>query len=252
MPDNPAAQGFKVYSQSDEDGVIETICNRLQLYSGTFVEIGCGDGKENNTHYLILKGWRGLWIDSDPSNVAVIRASLPDAPRVLQVSESLVTTENVAGLLHDQLALLGAPQSVDLLSVDIDGNDLPVVLAVTNAISPKVLIVEYNAKFPYPFAQSIEYDPGHVWKADDYHGASLGAWVQALEGRYQLICCNLAGTNAFFVRNDLGNQFAPVHPAELYQPARFYLTVLRAGHSPSLSFLAKHLKSCSERLRGPQ
>lgn len=251
MPDNPAAYGFKVYSQSDEDGVIETICNRLQLRYGTFVEIGCGNGKENNTHYLILKGWRGLWIDSNPSNVAVIHASLPDAPQVLRVSECLVTTENVADLLRDELATLDAPRTVDLLSVDIDGNDLPIVLALAEAISPTVLVVEYNAKFPYPFAQSIEYDPGHVWKIDDYHGASLGAWVQALEGRYRLICCNLAGTNAFFVRNEMAGQFTPRQPAELYQPARFYLTALRAGHSPSLSFLAKHLKQCSERLRGP-
>ncbi len=33
------------------------------------------------------------------------------------------------------------------------------------------------------------------------------------------------------------------HPAELYQPARFYLTALRSGHPPSLSFLANHLSS---------
>ena len=26
MPDNPAACGFKVYSQADEDGIIEEIC----------------------------------------------------------------------------------------------------------------------------------------------------------------------------------------------------------------------------------
>ncbi len=67
MPDNPAAHGFKVYSQSDEDGIIETICNRLQLDGGTFVEIGCGNGHENNTHYLLLKDWKGIWIDGDPS-----------------------------------------------------------------------------------------------------------------------------------------------------------------------------------------
>ena len=81
MPDNPAAQGFKVYSQSDEDGIIETICDRSPAHSGTFVEIGCGNGQENNTHYLVLKGWRGrLYLDGDPSNVAFICTSLPDAP----------------------------------------------------------------------------------------------------------------------------------------------------------------------------
>ena len=89
----------------------------------------------------------------------------------------------------------------------------------------------------------------HVWKNDDYHGASLGAWVQALDTRYRLICCNLAGTNAFFVRDDLAGQFSLRQPAELYQPARFYLTALRSGHPPSLAFLANHLKNRSGHLR---
>lgn len=242
MPDNPAARGFKVYSQSDEDGIIETICSRLQLDRGTFVEIGCGNGHENNTHYLLLKGWRGVWIDADASNVALIRAALPHTTVSLRITSCRVTTENVANLLRQELTALGASQTVDLLSIDIDGNDLPVALAA-GAISPKVLIVEYNAKFPYPMAQCMKYDPAHTWKNDDYHGASLGAWVEALGTRYRLVCCNLAGTNAFFIRHDLAGQFGLRHPAELYQPARFYLTALRSGHPSSLSFLANHLSN---------
>jgi hypothetical protein len=31
MPDNPACCGFKVYSQADEDGILEEICRRLGL-----------------------------------------------------------------------------------------------------------------------------------------------------------------------------------------------------------------------------
>lgn len=44
--DNPAVSGFKVYSQCDEDGVIAEIMRRLKISSGTFVEIGCGNGLE--------------------------------------------------------------------------------------------------------------------------------------------------------------------------------------------------------------
>ena len=68
MPDNPAACGFKVYSQADEDGIIEEICRRLGIERGHFIEIGCGDGRENNSHYLLLKGWRGIWVDGDANN----------------------------------------------------------------------------------------------------------------------------------------------------------------------------------------
>ena len=247
MPDNPAAYGFKVYSQSDEDGIIETICSRLQLGRGTFVEIGCGNGHENNTHYLLLKDWRGVWIDADASNIALIRASLTDTTVPLRIISCRVTAENVASLLRHQLTALGATETIDILSIDIDGNDLQVALAA-EAISPKVLVVEYNAKFPYPMSQCMKYDPLHTWMNDDYHGASLGAWVEALGTRYRLVCCNLAGTNAFFIRNDLAGQFALRDPGELYQPARFYLTALRLGHPSSLSFLANHLSSHAGRV----
>lgn len=245
MPDNPAAHGFKVYSQSDEDGIIETICRSLGLERGTFVEIGCGAGHENNTHYLLLKGWRGVWIDGDAANIAQIRAALPMAADLLCVTQCVVLAENVANLLHEQLTALGSNPSIDLLSIDIDGNDLPVALAAVEASSPKVLVVEYNAKFPYPMALYVKYDPAHSWGNDDYHGASLGAWVEALGTKYRLICCNLAGTNAFFVRSDFSDSF-PIHdPSKLYQPARFYLTALRSGHAASLSFLANYIRSHS-------
>ncbi len=72
MPDNPAVCGFKVYSQADEDGILEHICDWLQLERGSFIEIGCGDGRENNTHYLLLKGWHGVWVDG---NAATSRRS---------------------------------------------------------------------------------------------------------------------------------------------------------------------------------
>ena len=76
-PENPAGHGFKVYSQADEDGILETIFGRLGLSQGSFVEIGCGNGLENNTHYLLLKGWRGVWVDGDPGNIRAIRAAVP-------------------------------------------------------------------------------------------------------------------------------------------------------------------------------
>ena len=77
MPENPAGFGYKVYSQADEDGIIDHICGRLGIENGSFAEIGCGDGRENNSHCLLLKGWRGVWIDGDSANIAAIRAALP-------------------------------------------------------------------------------------------------------------------------------------------------------------------------------
>jgi hypothetical protein len=240
MPDNPAACGFKVYSQTDEDGIIEEIARRLGIDRGYFIEIGCGDGRENNSHYLLLKGWRGIWVDGDANNTAAIRAALPIDGR-LRLVEQMVTRENVGTIA----TAAGSPDfgTLDLLSVDVDGNDLAIAEAVIRAWSPKIIIGEYNAKFPYPMRQEVRYDPQHRWKRDDYHGASLAAWVERLTTKYRLIACNLAGTNAFFVREDFADRFATYGPAQLYQPARFHLTAVRNGHAPSLSFLRNSLRA---------
>jgi len=48
--------GAKVYSQCDEDGIIREVFRRIGTNSKRFVEIGCGDGTENNTLALLLEG----------------------------------------------------------------------------------------------------------------------------------------------------------------------------------------------------
>jgi len=240
MPENPACNGFKVYSQADEDGIIEDIARRIGVDDGHFIEIGCGDGRENNTHYLLLKGWRGIWVDGNPGNLAAIRAALPLEGR-LRAVEMMVNRDNVV----DIPVAVGKPTfgALDLLSVDIDGNDLAVARAAVDAWAPKILVAEYNAKFPWPLCTEVAYDVEHRWAMDDYHGASLGALVTRLRPNYQLVCCNLAGTNAFFIRHDLAEHFQPYPAARLYQQARFYLTAIRPGHPASLAFLRGALLS---------
>ena len=238
MPSNPAAHGFKVYSQADEDGILETIFERLKIEVGSFVEIGCGNGLENNTHYLLLKGWRGTWVDGDPANIALIRAALPSSGR-LRVIELMVDRENATSLLD--IDSPGISSELDLLSVDIDGNDFDVVLSCAAAWRPKVIIVEYNAKFPPRTAIRVAYNPTREWDRSDYQGASLAALVDGLSTAYRLVSCSLAGTNAFFVRSDLSAAFDNLAPERLYQPARYHLTAFRSGHDPSLSFLQRSL-----------
>ena len=52
------------FSQHGEDGVIEAIFGRLDgrcSATGSFVEIGSGDGAENCTRALVDRGWTGIW-----------------------------------------------------------------------------------------------------------------------------------------------------------------------------------------------
>lgn len=242
-PQHPALRGFKVYSQADEDGIIDYLLSRLPEGMATrkFIEIGCGDGLENNSHYLLLQGYSGVWVDGSAENIARIRSQLGDFDgKRLLVASSFIDLDNIDALTAEWVAFLGGAE-LDFLSVDIDGNDAYIVAAMLRQVQPRLVCVEYNAKFPPSLAINTAYDKQRAWSGDDYHGASLRHFCDMLGG-YTLVACCLAGTNAFFVRNDL----APLYPRHsvdvLYQPFRAELCLLQPGHPASLAWLRDALR----------
>lgn len=238
-PNNPAAFGYKIYSQCDEDGIIDNIFSRIGEGRRLFMEIGCSDGLENNSHALLLKGWRGIWIDADSNKIRSIRHSLPSTAKLI-VDHQLVTPENIGSILKSTLDHFNA-DTIDFLSLDIDSDDLDVMVALLQKTHPRVICAEYNAKFPPPMIVSVDKNcPG--WAGDDYHGASLMCFTDALrDAGYRLVACTLSGVNAFFVRDVDADRFQRYTVQQLYQPARYYLRLLRSGHRPSLKFLANAL-----------
>ncbi len=228
--------GRKVYSQNDEDGILEEIFRRIGTASRSFVEFGVTDGRENNTLKLLLEGWHGLWIEAGAAYCEKIRRSFGgqiDAG-ALELVQSMVTAENIDALIGG--ARVARAAELDLLSIDIDGNDYH-VLAAIRAVRPRVVVIEYNAKFPPPMDMVIRYDPQHAWDGTDYMGASLQA-LAGLGARlgYRLVGTNVSGSNAFFVRSDLAGDrfFAPATAAALYNPPRYWLTWgFIVGHRPT-------------------
>ncbi|SUW04887.1 hypothetical protein [Brachyspira pilosicoli] len=55
--------GYKVYSQNDEDGIINEIFNRIGTTNKFFIEFGVQDGIECNCHYLLFQDWEGVFIE---------------------------------------------------------------------------------------------------------------------------------------------------------------------------------------------
>jgi hypothetical protein len=243
-PGNPAAEGYKVYSQVDEDGVIDAIYRKLGPASSVFVELGCGNGLENNTHHLLLRGWRGVWVDGSPKNIGHIAKHIPLSSARLSVDQSFITRDNVCDVARRSLATLGGPsKEVDFLTIDLDGNDAILLDCLLEEHSPRLVCVEYNAKFPYPTDVEVAYAAEHTWSGDDYQGASLAAFVRHLGTRYRLVACNASGVNAFFVRADLAGVFPETPIEDLFQPPRYHLIQLTSGHPSSLRFLANVLKT---------
>lgn len=234
--------GFKVWSQHDEDGILEEIFRRIGTarsgQPGSFVEFGVSHGRECNTLKLLVEGWQGLWMESDAGKCERIRRVFAArlAEGRLELLQTSVTPGNIGALVAG--ARVASAGELDLLSIDIDGNDYHVLDAI-QGLRPRVLVIEYNGKFPPPMDLVPRYDPNHDWDGSDFAGSSLQALANLAARRgYRLVGTNITGVNAFFVRSDLaGGHFADGDAATLYNPARYWLTPgYVAGHPPGERF----------------
>lgn len=242
-PKSLIPHGYKIYSQNDEDGILNEIFKRIGTTNKTFVEFGIGSGLENNTLALIFNGWNGLWIDASSKSIANIKRHFSTIIRdgQLKVENTFITRDNINGIIETHLDR----QEIDLLSVDVDGNDFHILHAIT-CIKPRVIVIEYNAKFRPPISCCMAYTETHTWDWDDCMGASLSFLELQLKKKgYVLVGCNLSGANAFFVQEDLvKDKFMDPYTAEThYQPARFYLSSFYGGHKVSYITVEKFLKT---------
>jgi len=221
--------GMKAFSQADEDGIIAEICRRLELRNGTFCEYGVGDGLECNTIALAAMGWRGFWISAEKLAFSLDGIS----PSTFRFYETWVTSSNVSTLFKqgcDDFQI----QDVDVLSFDLDGNDLHFVKRLLEGgARPKLYVVEYNAKFIPPARWTVPLDDTRTWNQTDFMGASLQSFVDVFEEhRYKLVCCNAhTGVNAFFVDAAYAAKFedVPTEISDIFQTVNYKL--LRAyGH----------------------
>jgi hypothetical protein len=150
--------------------------------------------------------WKGFVIDGSAENIKRLEQSYFFWKYYLHALHAFITKENINGLLAES----GFDEDLGILSVDIDGNDYYVLDAITN-FKPRILICEYNAVFGGVRKISVPYESEfHRTKkhySNLYFGASLAAITfLANQKGYKLVGTNSAGSNAFFVRNDLLNE----------------------------------------------
>jgi hypothetical protein len=226
--------GKKCYSQTDEDGITIEILRRIGcLDHGTFAEYGVGDGTENNTLVLAALGWRGFWVGGQTLRPAINEGR----GERFQYAKVWITLANIIETTRHCLERIKR-QSVDVISLDLDGNDIHFIRALLQAgLRPKLFIAEYNAKFLPPTEFEIAYDAEHVWQKDDYFGASLTSLDKLFQSfGYRLICCNShSGANAFFVDQNYAHCFQDV-PEDIRQihVSPRYALYRQYGHKVSL------------------
>jgi hypothetical protein len=221
----------QVSSQNGEDGIIHEIFRRIGTTNKIFVEIGVGDGIENNTAFLLSDGWKGFWIDGNNDFLRTLKHRPDIQNQCLRYLVSFVTKENVCSLLQQ----MNAPRELDLLSIDIDQNTYHVWAALSD-FKPRVVVVEYNSAIPADIDWKVNYAPDRVWDGSQCFGASLKAF-ELLGARFgfSLVGCDFTGSNAFFVRQDLaGDKFeAPFTSENHYEPPR-YAIYGKMGHRSTI------------------
>ncbi len=220
---SPHDVGFRAFSQNDEDGLLLYVFALVGFRTRVVLELCAGDGVECNAANLIVNhGCAGLLFDGNDALLERGREFYAAHPTTRwfqpRLRRAWITRENVDALVEQHMfpGVLRGDREIDLLSLDLDGNDYWVLERLT-CVRPRVIIVEFNAVWGARRAVSIPYDPEFrcVPEAVPYSGASLPAFVKLLRPRgYRLVAVERLGFNAVFVRDDLALGTLPEVSAE--------------------------------------
>ena len=203
---------FGVISQNEEDGLLIEVFSQVGTTNRRFVEVGCGVNGGNSGFLACECGWSGLMIDAQPT--AVEKVAVRFASEQVLAECHQMSRENINSVLDDA----GFTGEIDLLSVDVDGNDFWLWDALT-VCRPRVVIIEYNYLLGPTVAATIPYDPKFFIKAAPtraYRGASLEAMVRLARHKgYRLIACERV--NAVFLREDVPSELPTLTSDLAYQ-----------------------------------
>lgn len=208
--------GYRVFSQFEEDGKLLYIFALIGMPHKTFLDIGADDGVNSNCANLYFHfGWNGVFIDGNKQAINrgrhfYNRYPHPYYPPPVFV-HGMVKRDNVNQLV----AAGGLSGEIDLLSIDIDGNDYWIWDAL-DVVSPRVVIIETHVEFGMHNVV-VPYDADYVYpgKHPDYHGASPVAMVKLADKKgYRLVGANDLGFNFIFIKKGLGEAVLPTVAVE--------------------------------------
>jgi hypothetical protein len=192
--DGLLAHARNVFSQNGEDGIITAIFSLIGCTNRVCCEFGAWDGVHfANTRSLLLSGWRGVLIESEPSRFASLQETYRTNQLVACVQALVDDDRNTVGSL---LRSAGVREELDFLSIDIDGEDYYTFRSLD--VRPRVICVEVNAGHRPTDGALLPRST-----ATRNIGQPLQSFVDAgLRLGYRLVCYS---ANAFFLRNDIGH-----------------------------------------------
>ena len=200
--------GFRVYSQNDEDGLLVYIFSLIGFTNKICVDMAFGSPYGANTTNLICNwGFYGLLVEDGSSPTTFFNTHKDTSIFPPKLQHAWITAENVNELCLKN----GIEGEIDFFSLDMDGVDYWVWKSL-NAISPRVIVVEYQDILGPEKALAVPYRPDfdRFKVHEDFFGASLPAFVKlGKEKGYRLVGVNKYGFNAFFIKNGSGAEVLP-------------------------------------------
>jgi hypothetical protein len=198
---------FKIFSEYGDDGIIQYLIKHIEIKNELFIEFGVENYLESNTRFLLMNNnWSGFVMDGSAKAMNSLKNQDWYWRYNLTQKAAFIDRDNINELLAET-----AYSNIGLLHIDLDGNDYHIFEAIDLSIlNPSIIIVEYNSVFGNDRAVTTPYDKSFFRTAKHYSNLYFGASLPALnhlaiKKGYALVGCNLAGNNAYFVREDLLN-----------------------------------------------
>lgn len=135
-----ANRHYNKYSQFGEDGMLEAIFEYIGTENKWCFEAGAADGIFfSNTRKLIEEGWQGVLVEMDGDMFDLLSRNCSNKKTVL-FNEKL--EQRGIHSLDNILTIAYAPINIDLVIIDIDGQDYHVFNAC-ETYKPRVVVIEH-------------------------------------------------------------------------------------------------------------
>lgn len=176
---------IKRYAQFGEEAIFDYIFDNIGTTNKFLIDFGASSLNLglSNSKYLLEKGWKGLLMDGNSDGNPLIK-------------QEFITAENICQLFQKYFT----PKIFDLLSIDIDGNDVWVLEKILlGGYRPRVIINEFNGCLPVGCNKVIKYNPNHSWGENDYYGGSFEAFKTLGNKFNYTLVHQIATTNMIFI-----------------------------------------------------
>lgn len=183
---------FDMYSQNGEDGVIKKIFDIIGTTTKCAIEFGAWDGLRlsNTANLWINQDWSAILIEADQLKYQSLVKNLDGTTSRCTAVHAYVGIDET-NCLETILQRLTIDQAVDLLSIDIDGNDYYIFESL-KVMRPRVIVIEYNPTIP------VIMDIYAPYSLENRVGHSVAALNRIAQQKgYKLVALTM--TNAFYV-----------------------------------------------------